>query len=48
VASLAAQGLAKFGQADRYVVFRLRRLMIQKRGQNVHVGQAGPLAAPRP
>ena len=30
----------KFGQADDYVVFRLRRLMISKRGRNLHAGQA--------
>jgi hypothetical protein len=30
----------KFGQADDYVVFRLRRLMIKKRGRNLHAGQA--------
>lgn len=31
---------AKFVQADSYVVFRLRRLMIKKRGRNLHAGQA--------
>jgi len=31
---------AKFGQADDYVVFRLRRLMVKKRGRNLHAGQA--------
>jgi RNA-directed DNA polymerase len=30
----------KFTQADRYVAWRLRRLMIQKRGRNLHAGQA--------
>jgi RNA-directed DNA polymerase len=30
----------KFGQADDYVVRRLRRLMIRKRGRNLHAGQA--------
>jgi RNA-directed DNA polymerase len=30
----------KFRQADDYVVFRLRRLMIKKRGRNLHAGQA--------
>jgi RNA-directed DNA polymerase len=30
----------KFGQADDYVVWRLRRLMINKRGRNLHAGQA--------
>jgi RNA-directed DNA polymerase len=30
----------KFGQADDYVVFRLRRLMIKKRGRNLRAGQA--------
>ncbi len=30
----------KFGQADGYVVFRLRRLMIKKRGRNLRAGQA--------
>jgi RNA-directed DNA polymerase len=30
----------KFRQADRYVVWRLRRLMIDKRGRNLHAGQA--------
>jgi RNA-directed DNA polymerase len=29
----------KFGQADDYVVFRLRRLMIKKRGRNLRAGQ---------
>jgi RNA-directed DNA polymerase len=29
----------KFGQADGYVVFRLRRLMIKKRGRNLRAGQ---------
>jgi RNA-directed DNA polymerase len=31
---------AKFGQVDDYVVFRLRRLMIKKRGRNLRPGQA--------
>jgi RNA-directed DNA polymerase len=31
---------AKFRQADDYVVFRLRRLMISKRGRNLRAGQA--------
>ena len=31
----------KFRQADAYAVFRLRRLMIKKRGRNLHAGQAG-------
>ena len=31
---------AKFRQADDYVVFRLRRLMIKKRGRNLRAGQA--------
>jgi len=30
----------KFGEADDYVVFRLRRLMIKKRGRNLRGGQA--------
>jgi RNA-directed DNA polymerase len=30
----------KFRQADRYVVTRLRRLMVKKRGRNLHAGQA--------
>ncbi len=30
----------KFRQADDYVVFRLRRLMIKKRGRNLRGGQA--------
>jgi RNA-directed DNA polymerase len=29
----------KFGQVDRYVVWRLRRLMIKKRGRNLRAGQ---------
>jgi RNA-directed DNA polymerase len=29
----------KFGQADRYVVMRLRGLMVNKRGRNLHAGQ---------
>ncbi len=32
---------AKFRQADSYVEFRLRRLMIKKRGRNLRAGQAG-------
>jgi RNA-directed DNA polymerase len=31
---------AKFGQADDYVVWRLRVLMIKKRGRNLRAGQA--------
>ena len=31
----------KFRQADRYVVRRLRRLMVKKRGRNLRAGQAG-------
>jgi RNA-directed DNA polymerase len=31
---------AKFRQADDYVVWRLRRLMIKKRGRNLRAGQA--------
>jgi RNA-directed DNA polymerase len=31
----------KFRQADDYVVWRLRRLMIKKRGRNLRAGQAG-------
>jgi RNA-directed DNA polymerase len=31
---------SKFRQADDYVVFRLRRLMIKKRGRNLRAGQA--------
>ena len=31
----------KFIQADRYIVWRLRTLMIRKRGRNLHAGQAG-------
>ena len=30
----------KFRQADEYVVWRLRTLMIRKRGRNLHAGQA--------
>jgi RNA-directed DNA polymerase len=30
----------KFGQADDYVVMRLRGLMVKKRGRNLHAGQA--------
>ena len=48
----------KFRQADDYVVWRLRTLMVRKRGRNLHAGQAGawtedwfnghgPLPAPR-
>jgi RNA-directed DNA polymerase len=31
----------KFRQADDYVVWRLRSLMVRKRGRNLHAGQAG-------
>ena len=31
----------KFLQADRYVAWRLRTLMVKKRGRNLHAGQAG-------
>lgn len=31
----------KFREIDDYVVFRLRRLMIKKRGRNLHAGQVG-------
>lgn len=31
----------KFRQLDRYVVWRLRRLLIKKRGRNLRAGQAG-------
>ena len=31
----------KFRQIDRYVVCRLRRLLIKKRGRNLRAGQAG-------
>jgi len=31
----------KFRQVDRYVVWRLFRLMVKKRGRNLHAGQAG-------
>jgi RNA-directed DNA polymerase len=30
----------KFRQADKYVVFRLHRLMVKKRGRNLRAGQA--------
>ena len=30
----------KFVQVDRYVVWRLRRLMLKKRGRNLHAGRA--------
>ena len=30
----------KFQQLDRYVAWRLRRLLIKKRGRNLHAGQA--------
>jgi RNA-directed DNA polymerase len=30
----------KFRQADNYVIWRLQRLMISKRGRNLHAGQA--------
>lgn len=32
---------AKFVQVDRYVVWRLKRLQIKKRGRNLRAGQAG-------
>jgi len=32
---------SKFGQVDDYVVWRLRSLMVKKRGRNLHAGQAG-------
>jgi RNA-directed DNA polymerase len=31
---------AKFVQVDRYVAWRLYRLMVRKRGRNLHAGQA--------
>ena len=31
----------KFGQVDDYVVYRLRRLLIKKRGRNLRAGVAG-------
>ena len=31
---------AKFRQADRHVAWRLKRLLIKKRGRNLHAGQA--------
>ncbi len=31
----------KFVQVDRYVAWRLRRLMVKKRGRNLRAGQAG-------
>ena len=31
----------KFVQMDRHVVWRLKRLLIKKRGRNLHAGQAG-------
>jgi RNA-directed DNA polymerase len=31
----------KFRQVDAYVVWRLRTLMVRKRGRNLHAGQAG-------
>jgi RNA-directed DNA polymerase len=31
----------KFRQVDNYVVWRLRTLMVRKRGRNLHAGQAG-------
>jgi RNA-directed DNA polymerase len=30
----------KFTQVDRYVVWRLKRLMVKKRGRNLRAGQA--------
>ena len=30
---------AKFDQIDRYVVWRLKRLLIKKRGRNIRAGQ---------
>ncbi len=30
----------KFRQADDYAVYRLRGLMVKKRGRNLHAGQA--------
>ena len=30
----------KFRQADRYIAWRLKRLLIKKRGRNLHAGQA--------
>ena len=30
----------KFRQLDRYVTWRLKRLLIKKRGRNLHAGQA--------
>ena len=30
----------KFVQADRYVAWRLKRLLVKKRGRNLHAGQA--------
>ena len=37
-------GYDKFTQVDRYVAWRLRRLMIKKRGRNLRAGQAGAWA----
>jgi RNA-directed DNA polymerase len=31
----------KFRQLDRYVAWRLKRLLIKKRGRNLRAGQAG-------
>jgi len=31
----------KFVEMDRYMAWRLKRLLIKKRGRNLHVGQAG-------
>jgi len=36
----AGNAAEKFTQLDGYVVWRLRRLMIKKRGRNLHAGQA--------
>jgi RNA-directed DNA polymerase len=36
----AGNAAVKFRQADRYVVCRLHRLMVQKRGRNLRAGQA--------
>jgi RNA-directed DNA polymerase len=36
----------KFVQADRYVVWRLHRLMVKKRGRNLHAGQADAWTEP--
>jgi len=31
----------KFVEMDRYMAWRLKRLLIKKRGRNLHAGQAG-------